>query len=216
MKTKQCFKCKQIKNIEEFYKDKSKIDGLTSHCKECYYNYNKSHKIERKKYNEAHKEEILNYFKNDYNINKERYKQNGNEWRKKHNKELNIYYKEKYFKDINYRLNHKMSSSINGSLKGNKQGKHWEDIVGWKLEEGMKHLESQFTLGMSWGNYGEWEIDHIIPISSFNITNYNCDDFKRCWSLDNLQPLWKTTRTINNITYLGNRNKSNLIYSIPI
>ena len=39
-------------------------------------------------------------------------------------------------------------------------------------------------------NYGKWHIDHIKPISSFNINGINSDDFKKCWSLNNLQPLW--------------------------
>jgi hypothetical protein len=43
---------------------------------------------------------------------------------------------------------------------------------------------------MSWENYGKWHIDHITPLSSFDIQNYNDENFKKCWSLENLQPLW--------------------------
>ena len=45
---------------------------------------------------------------------------------------------------------------------------------------------------MSWDNYGRngWEIDHIKPISSFNFNSYKDKEFKECWSLENLQPLW--------------------------
>lgn len=47
---------------------------------------------------------------------------------------------------------------------------------------------------MNWENHGKgkgkWHIDHIKPISSFNITSYKCNDFKQCWSLNNLRPLW--------------------------
>jgi len=28
-----------------------------------------------------------------------------------------------------------------------------------------KHLEKKFSKGMSWNNYGEWHVDHIIPDS---------------------------------------------------
>ena len=36
-KTKQCYRCKQYKYFNEFYKDsaKGKKDGLTSYCKDC-------------------------------------------------------------------------------------------------------------------------------------------------------------------------------------
>jgi 5-methylcytosine-specific restriction endonuclease McrA len=42
---------------------------------------------------------------------------------------------------------------------------------------------------MTWENYGEWRVDHIKPISSFNFTDINDDEFKKCWPLENLQPL---------------------------
>jgi hypothetical protein len=58
------------------------------------------------------------------------------------------------------------------------------------------HLESQFKEGMSWSNYGKqkdnrldsWEIDHIIPISTFDLTDE--DQQRKCWHYTNLQPLW--------------------------
>ena len=49
---------------------------------------------------------------------------------------------------------------------------------------------------MSWQNYGKpeegklkWNIDHIIPNSSFNYEDMDCKDFRDCWKLDNLRPL---------------------------
>jgi len=46
--------------------------------------------------------------------------------------------------------------------------------------------------GMTWEKYlkGEIHIDHIIPISLFNIISIKSKGFKKCWSLENLQPLW--------------------------
>ena len=43
---------------------------------------------------------------------------------------------------------------------------------------------------MDWGNQGEWHIDHIVPVSAFNFDSPEHMDFKRCWALSNLQPLW--------------------------
>ena len=34
-----------------------------------------------------------------------------------------------------------------------------------------------------------WHIDHITPQSAFNITSAECEDFQKCWALENLQPL---------------------------
>ena len=56
----------------------------------------------------------------------------------------------------------------------------------------MKHLEKQFQNGMNWDNYTKfgWHIDHIIPVDAFNFTTTKDKEFKECWKLSNLQPLW--------------------------
>ncbi len=65
------------------------------------------------------------------------------------------------------------------------------------------HITSLFTEGMTWDNYGEWHIDHIKTVFSFdketpmNIVN----------ALSNLRPLWSTTREINGVLYEGNLNR---------
>ena len=88
----------------------------------------------------------------------------------------------------------RFNSSINKSLKGIKNGAHWETLAGYTCKELRIHLESLFTKGMSWDNYGKgkykWNIDHIIAKSKFNITSNTCQEFKDCWALLNLQPLW--------------------------
>jgi hypothetical protein len=43
---------------------------------------------------------------------------------------------------------------------------------------------------MTWGNYGQWHVDHKIPISAFNYETPDDIDFKRCWALKNLRPMW--------------------------
>jgi hypothetical protein len=60
----------------------------------------------------------------------------------------------------------------------------------------MTHLESKFESWMSWDNYGAWEkdkqkwhLDHIKPQSLFEIKAADDEEFKKCWALDNLQPL---------------------------
>jgi hypothetical protein len=63
-------------------------------------------------------------------------------------------------------------------------------MVGYSAEQLKKHLEEQFTDGMNWENYGQWHIDHIKPISSFEFDSSEHKQFKVCWSLDNLQPMW--------------------------
>ena len=84
-----------------------------------------------------------------------------------------------------------VKTKICKSLKGSKKSRHWEDIVGYTIDQLKKHLEKQFKSGMTWENYGTyWHVDHKIPIAAFNFEKPEDIDFKRCWSLKNLQPLW--------------------------
>lgn len=93
-----------------------------------------------------------------------------------------------------------IASEIRYSLKGNKNGRHWEDVVGWSLQQFKRRFAQLFKKGMTWDNHGRvWEIDHINPVSAYNVTSIDCTDFKRVWALSNLQPLFKEE----------NRSKSN-------
>jgi hypothetical protein len=141
--------------------------------------------------------EIISAQKKEYaHKNKDHLKKKRKEYvlknREKINKQRREYFKKRRKKDPKFRITHNVGKSIWESLKGNKMNQRWEDLVGYKREDLMKHLESLFDNGMNWDNYGKggWEIDHIIPISVFNFDSYCHVDFKRCWALDNLQPLW--------------------------
>jgi len=63
-----------------------------------------------------------------------------------------------------------------------------ESLVGYSTVELKQHLEKQFVKGMSWENYGEWHIDHIVPLSHF-IKN-GIDDPAIVNALTNLRPIW--------------------------
>ena len=95
---------------------------------------------------------------------------------------LDYYHKTKVARNISRRMRQ--------SLKGERKSSSWTDLVDYTLSDLKTHLESLFQEGMSWDNYGEWHIDHIKPVSSFNITSDSCEEFKNCWKLSNLQPLW--------------------------
>lgn len=60
--------------------------------------------------------------------------------------------------------------------------------LGCTLEFLEKHIEGQFQEGMTWDNYGEWEVDHIFPLAKLDLTN--SEDFAKACHYSNLQPLW--------------------------
>lgn len=73
--------------------------------------------------------------------------------------------------------------------KNSKTGSAVTDL-GCSIDELSAHLESKFTDGMNWENYGKtgWHIDHIRPLSSFDLTNQ--EDVRKACHYTNLQPLW--------------------------
>ena len=60
--------------------------------------------------------------------------------------------------------------------------------LGCSVEFLKKHIESQFTEGMSWDNRGEWELDHIKPLAKFDLTDR--EQFLEAVNYKNIQPLW--------------------------
>lgn len=168
--TKICSKCGIEKDLKEFHKRKDSRFGVRGMCKLC-----KS--IEAKGYREARKIEFAIRAK---------------VYRKSSKKRRNIYNKKRRKADSMFRLNGNIVRAIGRSLKGNKNGCHWEDLVGYTLDRLKKHLEKQFDKNMNWDNYGKdgWHIDHKIPKAVFNFTKLEHRDFKRCWALKNLQPMW--------------------------
>jgi hypothetical protein len=104
------------------------------------------------------------------------------------------YYHEKLKRKPGYRLRLNMTKAVNIALKGGKNGRSWENLVGYTIKELIAHLEILFQPGMDWSNYGKgagkWSLDHKRPVSSFNIVSTADPDFRDCWALKNLQPLW--------------------------
>jgi hypothetical protein len=90
--------------------------------------------------------------------------------------------------DDKYRLMCNVRSAVSEALSGQKGSLRF---LSYSVEELADHLERQFLKGMTWENYGNgWQVDHIVPSSSFNFENADDPNFKFCWALSNLRPLW--------------------------
>ena len=185
----KCSVCGIEKSLENFSKDKSRRFGVRSVCKKCISISSKEYliknpnkiKIARRLHRINNKAKLKIIHRNYYLKNKEKrdiYRRN--------------YERLKYKKNSQFRLNNNISGGIRLSLKNGKDGKHWEDLVGYTLNKLKKHLQKLFQPSMTWDNYGKsgWVIDHKIPKTAFNFTSFEHQDFKRCWALKNLQPMW--------------------------
>ena len=91
--------------------------------------------------------------------------------------------------DIMYRIVNSLASRTNFYINKNKYNITHLELIGCSYEELKVYLESLFKIGMNFDNYGEWELDHIYPISKFNLNNI--DEIKKCFNYKNIQPLWK-------------------------
>ena len=212
MKTKVCKKCKIEKEITEFYKHEAiKKDGLKVTCKVCYRNA-------RKIYRENNKEKIAEYRKKHYKQNKEQisekskeryirdkgkrqlYYQNNKDKLKKQSKDYYSKNRERAIKNsIKYERERKNNDPVYKMIrnyrkrtwdayKNNTKSKSTMDLLGCSGQELAQHLEKQFQDGMTHDNYGEWHIDHIRPIASFDLSDPKQEE--ECFHYTNLQPLW--------------------------
>ena len=87
-------------------------------------------------------------------------------------------------------LNMLMRRRIAQSLRGKKNRRSWIDFVDYTVAELKAHLERQFLPGMTWDNRNIWHVDHVRPIAQFTFSDPDDDQFKECWALTNLRPLW--------------------------
>jgi len=189
-----CKYCEKNKDISEFNaKNKSR-------CKPCIKEYSKGYS---KKYYEVHKESLKTQIKEyrDNNLEKARavsrqyYTNNrasiliaNKKYREINRHKVNEYFVNRRQRDLSFRLACNMRVRLSEAVSGkNKSASAIKDL-GCSLDELRLHLESQFKPGMTWENYGEWHIDHIRPLVSFDLSNSK--QAKTACHYTNLQPLW--------------------------
>ena len=153
-------------------------------------------KVADKKYRKKNKEKLYNNHQKWSKQNRERLNEYHKKWREKnidrHRENKRNYERTRKHNDPLYKLISNFRTAIYQVLKENNIGKngHYFEILGYTPEELINHIEKQFKDGMTWDNYGDFHIDHKIPISSFNIKEIGDSEFMKCWSLSNLQPMW--------------------------
>jgi 5-methylcytosine-specific restriction endonuclease McrA len=237
---KVCTGCKVEKSVEEFgirkrTSPRGDYDYVYARCKKCrlstkikYERENKEkHLISRRKFYANNQEREVARRAKWRKENKEKHRagskiwaQNNPERVKGHKKafsERHPGYASKIHakliaESLEYRLARAMRSRFHNALKKDKTYSIF-DICDYTVGELKTHLESLFTEGMSWDNYGQtgWVIDHIRPLASFDIVNK--EEMTKAWTLSNLQPLWasensKKSSMYEGIKYTYNRNGS--------
>jgi hypothetical protein len=126
----------------------------------------------------------------------ERKREQDRKWRAKNPDRLKVYnerrmeayHSEKKF-DPRFVLNRRVRLGIAKSLRGKKDRRPWESLVGYTLDDLVKHLKKTMPKGYTWDDLiaGRLHIDHRDPVSAFNFDSHTDIDFQRCWSLKNLR-----------------------------
>jgi len=153
-------------------------------------------KVANKKWIDKNKEYLGEYHKEWSNNNRDALREYHSTWREDNKEHVNKYKRDyerkRRAEDPKYRLGIRTRTAVWQLLKERNVTKTNKTfaLLGYTIEELMNHLEALFTDGMTWDNYGEWHVDHKIPMNSFIFESVDDDGFKECWKLDNLQPLW--------------------------
>ena len=163
---KTCTKCKQDKELTEFYREKHGLYGVKSKCKECL-------KSSQSDYRSNNKDSVR--------LSRARYSARNRD-------KINAWCSTKRAADPTFRWVRNTRCNLSHILHGRAYHQPTLDLLGCTRQEYRDHLESKFTDGMSWDNYGEWHVDHILPVSSFDQSDP--EQQKICWHFSNTQPLW--------------------------
>jgi len=148
----------------------------------------------KKKWQDNNKDKNKEYRKKYRALDPEKYRKSFKDWYDK-NKNLKTYLDKKsaYFRrkdsiDPQYRLAMMIRKRTNSMIRNNFNSGKIVAMLGVSWTDFSFYLESKFKDGMSFKNYGQWQIDHIKPLSSFDLTN--SEEFFKAANYSNIQPLW--------------------------
>lgn len=201
----QCKVCQKA-HCKEKYKQNSEI---IKYKVKIYKNTHKEQrKLSIKNYNS--KQEVKDRNRTWRQNNKKRVRETERLWKLKNPDKYKIISNRKHKKQRLkpfFKIRAHVSRQITSALRKfnkSKDGYSTLSFIPYSIKELKEHLESQFEPWMNWSNYGvynskiwkdddastwTWQIDHIIPQSDLPYLSINDDNFKICWSLNNLRPL---------------------------
>jgi len=212
---KTCSKCGKEKSLACFNQHSGHSDGLSSQCKTCsriqakdwqqknpekkavcdrrLYQANKEKYAKRNRiWRQANKKKQTECNRRWARENPEKTAEIKRNWKRDNKAKVRAAERQrrklKYETDESYRLLAVCRARVHHALRGTSKIQKTMELVGCSLVYLNVWLELQFKDGMSWDNYGMWQIDHIKPCASFDFTDLTQQ--KKCFHYTNLQPLW--------------------------
>jgi Prasinovirus endonuclease VII len=180
---KKCSTCDKNKRLSDFAIERRHKDGRRSSCKRCIKDYNKL-------YSSNNKDKIISYHKQWCRNNEAHIINYRRQYYKNNNTRINARNKTRKQSNPQYKIKCNLRTHLHSALQGNYKKGSAIELLGCSVDKFKLYLESKFQPGMNWENYDKagWHIDHIKPLSSFDLTNIK--QLKRACHHTNLQPLW--------------------------
>lgn len=204
---KHCPTCNSWKELNDFTKQSSSWDNLCRMCRNCFNQY----KQNKRKTDLNYQQKELEYKKNyqlsgrKKEMSDKRYSENKEEIIKKQM----VYNKKRYHEDMEYKMKTALRNRMNKCLKIKdiKKCNSTIELIGCTPNFVKEYLKKKFTEEMSWQNHGTfWHIDHIIPISAFDLNNEK--EQIACFHYTNLQPLSVTDNLVKSNKYNEEEKKA--------
>lgn len=190
--SKTCPRCGEAKHGSEFYASKHSKDGRMSHCKACMSEKQKQWRHDnpelaalkdKRRWSRLTDEEKALMTTRAMQWHKANLIQRRADRIKGHTRRMKD--------DPNYYWQFRIRSAVRLGLRGIRKSASTETLLGCSFEALRQHLESQFEPWMNWSNYGRgegcWSIDHIVPVSAFDLTNP--EQQKLCFHYSNHRPM---------------------------
>ena len=163
-----CSKCDVDQSLESFHIDRTAKMGRRADCRSCHTEVSRAR----------------------YRFNREARLTQQKQYRADNRDQIRARQRKYYTDNLQFKLGACLRSRLNSALKdGYKAGSAVRDL-GCTIEEFKQHLENHFQDGMTWENWtlGGWHIDHVKPLSGFDLTDVS--ELQQACHWSNLQPMW--------------------------
>lgn len=178
---KVCRKCREEKPADSFYRMSKSDDGRQPNCKKCMDVAREEHRKKNPAHTRAKQEERrLRWVAKNKERDRKRRAAGLKRWKAQNADRYGAYMndygkryrKERCARDPAFRLRLALSSRLANVLKGRRKDAPTMALLGCSAAAAKRHLERQFSAGMTWANWGGvWHVDHIRPLAGFDLTD---------------------------------------------
>lgn len=184
----RCPRCGITKPADQFYRSNETASGLANRCAECC-------SAIQKEWRQTNIEKAAGKDALAWQRYRVRYQSNFKRWmennRPKRNAYRNVVHAQRMQDDPVYRISMALRKRVYLGLKGIRKSASTEKLIACTFEDCRKYIEAQWEPWMSWDNFGEgegtWQMDHIVPVASFDLTDP--EQQRLCFHYSNLRPL---------------------------